>query len=245
MTTPRSNSLFSRIGAAEPAPPWGLETVALTLVVSFLALIVGTFAAVALVTEADFAPLLGWIIGAAFIILFIVQSRRRDGEALRLNPSATPYPFILFIGVGFAIAFDILALGVSGAFLPMPELLGLNLADVGVVDWVLAFAFMVIAQPVAEELVFRGVAFPALRATFGAWAGLIVTALLYAAFHLLAYGAPAGEARATLMYGLIVPFLAGLVIGAVRAYTGSTRAAMVAHAAFGLFAVIKLIMLVG
>ncbi len=44
-------------------------------------------------------------------------------------------------------------------------------------------------------------------------------------------------------YGLILPMLSGLVFGAVRAGTGSTLAAIAAHAAFGLFALLKLLVI--
>jgi MFS-type transporter involved in bile tolerance (Atg22 family) len=39
----------------------------------------------------------------------------------------------------------------------------------------------------------------------------------------------------------IAPFLIGLFMSAVRAYTRSTRAAIVAHVGFGLFALLKLL----
>jgi membrane protease YdiL (CAAX protease family) len=46
-------------------------------------------------------------------------------------------------------------------------------------------------------------------------------------------------------YGLLSPLIAGLVYGAVRLYTQSTRAALLVHAAFGLFALVKLLTLMG
>jgi membrane protease YdiL (CAAX protease family) len=102
----------------------------------------------------------------------------------------------------------------------------------------------VVAQPVAEELVFRGIALPALRQGFGAWMGLVLCSLAYGLFHQLAYSSPTNDAT-LVWYGLALPLLAGLFISGVRVYTGSTRAAIAAHMAFGLFAVLKALTLAG
>lgn len=237
--------LLARIGTVEAAPPWSLTTVALTVVVAFISIIIGTFVALAWFEGQPFAALLGWVIGSTLTIVFVMQTTRRSRDALRLASSPTPLPFIMFICVGFAVFFDLIGLAVTGAFLPVPELLALR--ERGALDWLLAIALMLVAQPAAEELVFRGVAFPALRAALGAWAGLVVTAGLYAVFHMLAY--PPDYLNAAplvpVWYGLILPLLAGLIIGGVRAYTGSTSAAIAAHAAFGLFALLKLFVITG
>jgi membrane protease YdiL (CAAX protease family) len=107
--------------------------------------------------------------------------------------------------------------------------------NVDLFSWVLAFLLLVVLQPIAEELVFRGVVYPALRANFGAWLGFGMVVVLYALFHLVAY-APQPP---NLWYGFFMPLLVGAVITFTRAYTGSTRAAIIAHAAFGLFALLK------
>ena len=112
------------------------------------------------------------------------------------------------------------------------------------VSWLLAFILMVIAEPIAEELVFQGILLPALRNSLGAWGGYIVSAALFGLFHLMVYSSPNSDI-VTLWYGLFLPFFAGLVFAAVRLYTGSTRAAVITHAAFGLFALVNLLTLVG
>jgi membrane protease YdiL (CAAX protease family) len=243
--TKRNTGFIARIGTVEAAPPWSLTTVALTIVFAFLSIIIGTFIALAWFENQSFATLLGWIIGSILAIVFVAQTTRRHRTALRLASSSSPLPFIMFICVGFAVFFDLIGLALTGAFLPVPELLTLRQREA--LDWLLAIAFMLVAQPAAEELVFRGVAFPSLRAALGAWPGLIVTAALYAGFHMLAY--PPDYLNSApivpIWYGLALPFLSGLIIGAVRAYTGSTRAAIAAHAAFGLFALLKLFAITG
>lgn len=240
------NSLLKRIGTLEDPPAWGIGIVALTFGAAFVAIIAGTMFGYALLGSERAGLVAGWTVSMVLIVVLVVQVVRRDRVGLRLQPTTTPIPLILFIGVGFAVTFDLIGLAATGVFAPAPELLAFDARAMSILDWLLAIAFMVMAQPIAEELVFRGVTFPVVRTLMGAWGGLIVAALLYALFHLLAYPAPVDTEPLTgLYYGLIQPFLAGIVIGAARAYTGSTRGAIVAHAAFGLFAVLKLLLLAG
>lgn len=237
-------TLLKRIAQLEPAPPWSVGAVLLTLVAAFIAIIVGTFFGFSIFGEtASYRDIAGWTVSMVLIIGLVWQTRRRDREWLRLKPPSTPLPLILFIAFGAAVATDLLGLAITGVVLPAAELV--NLRAMGIGEWVFAIVFMLIAQPVAEELVFRGVAFPVVRSLFNAWGGLVISALLYALFHLLAYPISNNAAPAVgLWYSLLQPLIAGLVISAVRAATGSTRAAVMAHAAFGLFAVLKLLLVV-
>jgi membrane protease YdiL (CAAX protease family) len=236
-------SLFAPIGTLEPAPPWGLGAAALTVIVAFVAIIVGTTVALVLFEDQPYALLAGWTLGGIVTIASVRQTRRRpeDRAALKLGAGGRPLVFVMFLCIGFALLFDLISLGVTGTFLPKPELLGVDLRAGGVALWAFAVAFMLLAQPVAEELVFRGIVFPALRTALGAWLGLAACAAVYAVFHLLAY--PPNYVSVTgitpIWYGLVLPFLDGLVISAIRAHSGSTRSAVAAHIAFGLFALIK------
>jgi membrane protease YdiL (CAAX protease family) len=242
---PERKSLLERIGTLEPAPPWGLGAAALTILVAFVAIVVGTAFALIWFEGQPYAELVGWVFGGIMIVLFVLQTRRspKDRAALKLGAGGPSLLFVMFLCVGFALLFDLISLAVTGAFLPVPELLGVNLRAGNVLEWVFAVAFMLLVQPVAEEMVFRGVTFPTLRSAFGAWPGLVMVAALYAVFHLLAF--PPDYANVTgitpIWYGLALPFLQGLVISAVRAHSGSTRVAIAAHVAFGLFAVIKVL----
>lgn len=192
--------------------------------------------------------LLAWTIAALLIVIFVFQSRRSPEErlALRLGGPKIPLLLLLVLNIGFAMLLDVLSLGVTGEFPPMPELQALFQASGDTLAWVAAALLMVIAQPVGEELIFRGIAQPAFRAALGAWPGLLLTAAVYGVFHLAVYTTGAlGDANdPALWYGLVLPALHGLVFGLNRAATGSTRAAMIAHAAFGLFAVLKAFIIV-
>ena len=238
-------SLIERIGTLEPAPPWGLGSAVLVILVAFIALVVGTAFTLIWFEMLPYAAVAGWTFGGIITTVFVLQTRRRteDRAALKLGAGGPSLLFVMFLCVGFALLFDLISLAVTGAFLPAPELLGLDLRAGSLLEWVFAVALMLLVQPVSEELVFRGVAFPALRNAFGAWAGLVLVAAAYAVYHLLAF--PPNYANAAgitpIWYGLVLPFLQGLVISAVRAHSGSTRVAIAAHVAFGLFAVIKVL----
>lgn len=241
------NALLKRIGTLEAAPPWGIGTVIITFAAAFIAIIVGfTFGFALFPEEGGYREVAGWTLSMGLIVVMVWQTRRADRAWLKLAPPTTPLPLILFVAFGFAVAIDLIGLAVTGGSaveIAASELA--NLVAPNVVGWLFAALFMLVAQPIGEELVFRGVAFPAIRALVGAWGGLIINALIYALFHLLAYPLSAQAAPAfSAWYGFFQPFLDGLVIAAVRAATGSTRAAIIAHAGFGVFALLKLFVLV-
>lgn len=243
----RINALFARISAPEAAPPWSLTTALLAVIFAFVSLVVGSGVALVWIGERGYTPLIGWMLGALLIAVFIRQTRQRDGEALRLTASESPLPFVMFIAFGFALALDLLSLAVTREFLPKPELLGLNPGALGIVEWGFAIAFMVLLQPIAEGLVFRGITLPAVSATAGSWGGILVTAVISGIFHLAIYSPNYNTSSSItpLWYGLAIPIVEAILFGMVRRATGSTRAAIAAQAAFGLFAVLKLLALSG
>lgn len=242
-------SLMQRIRTVEPAPPWNLTSVLVAFVVAILAFIGGTFAAEIWLSGQSIALIAGWIIGGIITIIFVFQSRKTPEQraALKLQAGSTPLLFVIFISFGLALAIDLLSLLVTGQFLPAPALLSATVERQNAALLVISVVFLLLVQPVAEELVFRGVALPVLRAGFGAWPGLIATAVASAIFHLLIYPAayavvfPDTNTFASLWYSGMIPLLAALVFGIVRVVTGSTRSAIAAHFAFGLFAFFKLL----
>lgn len=250
--------MIKRLAKIEPAPPWGIPIALGMLVAMFAAIILGTTLAQLFLPETPAQPLAGWIIGGILTIFLVFITRRRTPEeqaALRLTPTQSPLPIIVLFSLGMAVLIDLISLGITGDFWTAPELLSffsvdsenalLPFGNLTITAWALASILMVIVQPVAEELVLRGVMFPALRSSLGAWTGLLMSAIFHAAFHLLAYTAFQLNGLTTVWYVLVVPFLDGLVISCIRAYTGSTRAAIIAHAAFGVFYVLKALTLVG
>jgi membrane protease YdiL (CAAX protease family) len=249
--TDDKQSLLARIGTLEPAPPWNFAVALYAIIAATAAMIAASLLFGTLLEGQTVALLFGWCVGGVVTIFLVRRSRRRpaDIEALRLTPPRAPLILLLLFNLGIAILLDLLSLGVTGAFLPVPELLPLT-QTTGTGSLLIGVLFMIAIQPTAEELVFRGVALPALRTTFGAWLGLMICALASGFFHFVIYSPssyaalfPETSSQAALWYAFALPTLAGLVFGINRAATGSTRAAFAAHSAFGLFAVLKLIVL--
>jgi membrane protease YdiL (CAAX protease family) len=236
--------MLKRIGQVEAGIPWGLFGAINTAFMPLVGVLAGTLIAYALIGQPlEVVTLVGWVIGAAITIVYVRVSRRSAEEraALRLGEINSRLLIFLLLGVGLAILVDIIALAATGQFLPVPELAGLyaNRATLHPVIWIVAGVFMLVLQPVADELVFRGVFLPVARQVIGGWGGLVVTAMVYALFHYLAYPYPT-----VIWYALVSPLIMGLLLGGIRASSGSTSAAIVAHAGFGLFALLKLLVLV-
>lgn len=251
-------NLFARIGRLENPPPWGLGAGLVSVVAALAALVLGFNLVAAVYCNApanaafcqalNFAAppsvwLSGWSIGAFAALVFVLGTRRKPDEraALRLGGIQASVFWVLLVSIGLAVTLDLIFIQFTAQAIA-PELQSLRQPGVDTVSWILAFVFMVIAQPVAEELVFRGMLQPALRQTVGAWPGYLLTSALYALFHLLAYTSGTPQAD-YLGYSFLLPLVSGLIFGAVRLVTGSTRAAMLSHAAFGIFAVLKVLAL--
>lgn len=254
------SQLMKRIATAEAMPPWSIWGAIGAMVAAFVALILGTTVA-AILPPSQSSLLLGWAIGAALVIALVWFTRRsvRYWPALKLGDTPNgagdnAYQNVfwyLLIGIGLAILLDIIGRGVVGRIAPDLELLDLYGytqiygEPVQAGSWLLVVLFMVFLQPIADGLVFQGLLLPSLRAVISPWAGFILTAVAYTMFHFIAYPPPdSGNTAFLLWAGVLSPFISGLIYGAVRVYTNSTRAAILTHMAFGLFAVVKLLTLV-
>jgi membrane protease YdiL (CAAX protease family) len=90
---------------------------------------------------------------------------------------------------------------------------------------------MVIAAPIAEELLFRGLLYRGLADTrFGAFGAILVTSLAFGLVHAPGFGWPRVVGTACV----------GLLLGWLRAHTGNTFVAIVAHAAMNLMGALLL-----
>lgn len=236
--------MLKRIAQSEPMPPWGYLTALGAFVVMFLSLIIGS-SIIAILFNDNSPPILlaGWGIGMTITSIYIFTSRRRtpqDIEALRMGKTKAKLPIIALWSLGFAILFDLIGWAVvNNQTLSSAELLSFSGANISPIGWVIAGVFMILLQPLGEELVFRGLMFPAFRGTFGVWMGFWMVVGFHTLFHFLAYQPATPNTTFLLWYGVGLPFLDALVITSVRAYTGSTRASLVSHAMIGAFAVIK------
>lgn len=223
------------------APPWPLPRALLATLSLLAALVLGALLALALTNGAPWAALAGWSAGAALVTLALRRRFRRAGLALPLGPGGAPAPLALLTGFAAALFLDTLALAPGGGGAPTPELAALAAAPSTPALWLLAALYLLLLQPLAEGLVFRGLLQPALQARSGRRLALLLTALAWVVFHLLAYsgadgGAGSGAYVATRLAG-------GLLLGIMRARNTSARASIVAHAGLNLFALLRLLLI--
>jgi membrane protease YdiL (CAAX protease family) len=115
----------------------------------------------------------------------------------------------------------------------LPTQVSTDLTGWGLVSFAI---FAVIAAPVLEEFVFRGLVFRSIADRHGFWAGAVVSAVAFGAFHLLT----PGNGIDVLALGIIH---VGTGIGLAGIYwkRRNLLASIAGHAAFNLIAVVAII----
>jgi membrane protease YdiL (CAAX protease family) len=244
--------IVTRLAEPQTPPPWTVgETVALLVALLLATLIIGTTAA-SFIFGGAVSPvslLFGWTVGLVVITAYVLVIRRQQGHfpALNLrNEILLPLPYVLLLGVAAALTID-LVIAIIGGFHVTPALTcvggDFNSSSVWF-EWLLAAVFIILVQPVAEGLVFMGVLLPRLRASMGAVNGILATGVLFGVFHALVYGATL-TGGTMLWYGFVMPLLTGLFLAAVRVYTDSTRAAIIAQVGMGMILLLAALLLTG
>jgi membrane protease YdiL (CAAX protease family) len=229
----------------QPAPPWSYLTALSGFIVMFLTIIIGSTIASTLIGDTPLALIVGWCIGMTITIVYVMTTRpmqNRQIDALKIGATSVKLPIWALFALGMAILLDLISWVVVGnQTLANAELLRFTPDTVSLTGWLIVLIFLVLLQPIAEELIFRGMMFPAMSAALGGGLGFFATALFHGMFHFLAYAPPPDEQSVFVWYGFVLPFLHGIVLTGIRALTDSTRVSMVAHAMFGIFAVLKVI----
>ena len=144
------------------------------------------------------------------------------------------------LGIVVRIATGIAATGVVSVLrgasdrpVELPTQIDPGLAGWGLVSFVI---FAVIAAPVLEEFVFRGLLFRSIADRSGFWPGAIVSAVAFGAFHLLTPGNGLG----VLALG-IVHIGTGLGLAWIYWSRRNLLASIGGHAAFNLIAVVSIV----
>ncbi len=231
--------LFARLGDInESAPPWGVGEVALAIAVLLIGtLIIGTgITASASPSTTNPDPIsfvFGWLIGLVIVFVFVLVRWRRTKErfdALKLQ-QGTWHPLLaIMVGLGGGFTGAVIAGLGSGSFIAPMQVLGIN-NDIG--SLALVSLFILLVQPIAESIIFAGIAVPRLRSSLGGWAGLLTTMLPFAVYYYLVFGTRAVDSIA-IWYGAIYPFIIGFTLGAVRVWSKSTLATILAQLGVGI-----------
>lgn len=228
------------IGALPPPPPaptpesypfWGYLDLAAFIVIAFMALIADQLLVGAFLSAVHVKPLFV-MLPAQFLLygfllwMLSVIFRRYYGrpfwQALRWTPPGVSGSFLAACGVvvAFVVMFASVLLRTPDINSPMKELLS-DKASV-----MLLAVFGTTLAPLCEELLFRGFLQPLLVRSLGAVPGVLLTAVPFGLLHLQEYGY-------SWRHGLLIT-LAGASFGWMRQRTGSTKAAVIMHAAYNL-----------
>lgn len=243
----KEKGLRERLGILEEdAPPWGVGEIALAIAVLFIGtLIIGTGVTASVATSSTnpdpISFVFGWLIGLVVVFIFVMIRWRRTKErfdALRLYQGDWQALLAIMAGLGGGFSAAVVAGLGSGNFItPMP-VIGITTGDAG--SLALVSLFIILVQPIVESLIFSGIALPRLRASLGGWIGLITTILLFAMYYYLVFGAR-GTGSIVLWYGAIYPLVVGFTLGAVRIWSKSTLASILAHLGIGITVLIIMV----
>jgi membrane protease YdiL (CAAX protease family) len=160
-----------------------------------------------------------YIVVALFMVL-LIEGRYHTSfwRAIRWNWPGIAGLNLLGLGV-LMLGFDYLA-----KFLPMPKNTPFDLFFDRPLDAYLTAIFAVTAGPLMEELFFRGMLYPVLARRLGALPGIFFTALLFGLMHFAQYGRSWGA--------VLIIFLVGVVLTAIRAITKSVASSFLAHVGY-------------
>ncbi|MHB8217876.1 MAG: CPBP family intramembrane glutamic endopeptidase [Candidatus Sulfotelmatobacter sp.] len=165
------------------------------------------------------AELLTYVAVALYMILLVEgKYHTRFWEAIRWNwPGMAA---MSFIGIGVLM----LGLDLLGRLLPMPKSTPFDQFFAHRSDAYLTAVFAVTLGPLMEEIFFRGFLYPVIARRLGVFWGIVLTALPFGLIHMVQYGYAWGA--------VLIIFLVGVVLTAVRAKTKSVASSFLAHAGY-------------
>jgi uncharacterized protein len=165
------------------------------------------------------AELLTYVAVALYMILLVEgKYRTRFWQAIRWNWPGTAG--LSLVGIGVLM----LGLDFLGRFLPMPKNTPFDQFFARPSDAYLTAVFAVTLGPLMEEVFFRGFLYPVVARRLGVFWGILLTALPFGLIHMVQYGYAWGA--------VLIIFLVGVVLTAVRAMTKSVASSFLAHVGY-------------
>jgi membrane protease YdiL (CAAX protease family) len=160
---------------------------------------------------------LGYLVGLGFMLAIVRMRYQRDFlSSVRWNWPGARWSFYAALGGLMAVAAMLLSI-----FLPMPKSVPFEKLFQNAQAAYLLAALGIFLAPVMEELFFRGFLYPVLARGLGAAAGVIITGFAFMVVH--------GPDRGYEWAPLLVLFLVGVMLTAVRAKTKSVAASTLVH----------------
>ncbi|WP_376793372.1 lysostaphin resistance A-like protein [Thermoflexus sp.] len=256
---PTRSSPRSPTEELEPAPPWGIgfavSALAYFLMAQFmLGVLLFLIYWVLLEPNQPFEAVFqrasssGRFMGLAntLIYLFILLTlgaglrlwvRGPLRQALRLVPPIRiPLWAVPVLALGLGIALDAVTMALGRPVIP--ETLVPLFRGRDPLGWAAMGMLTVLVGPPTEELLFRGLLYPALAARVGPMFSIYLVSLIFALFHLFTYGGTADQ-----WFWIAQSFLVGLALTGLRARTRSLWPPILMHMTLNLYATLEAIFL--
>ncbi len=168
------------------------------------------------------AQFLAYIVLVIFMYQMVAREYRRPFlRTVRWQWPAGHWAAFVALGVALAVSGQLLS-----ALLPVPKSLPIDQFFRTRAGAYVMAVFGVTVAPFVEELFFRGFLYPVLARRLGMLSGVVLTALGFALVHASQLAHAWGP--------LLVLFLVGSVLTAVRALTKSVAASMLVHIGYNL-----------
>jgi membrane protease YdiL (CAAX protease family) len=164
-----------------------------------------------------FAQLLAYI--AVFAMMYWLVSAK-VGQFWRPVGWRWPAQWLAYIAAGAILYFGLAGIG---QLLPIPKHLPIDRFFATPREAALMSIFAVTLAPLMEELFFRAFLYPVLARRWGVFAGIVLTAAAFGILH---------GAQLKYSWAVLIIFLVGLVLTAVRAITKSVAASFLVHVGY-------------
>jgi uncharacterized protein len=178
--------------------------------------------------------LIAVLLSLPIIYAVIVKVDKRPfGEVVRWRPPVNlPAWMGIVVALVVGVAFDALTLALGKPLVPQTLR---DLYQGGVSDVAILALAVVVAAPLMEEILFRGLLYTSLSARIGVPAGITITTLTFGVVHVCTYG--------TDWYSILQTLVMGLILTLLRAWTRSLWPCTVAHVTNNLYSTVEILVL--
>ncbi|HEX3377785.1 MAG TPA: CPBP family intramembrane glutamic endopeptidase [Candidatus Acidoferrales bacterium] len=166
------------------------------------------------------AEFLAYLVLFSYMVILVEgKYHERFFKAINWNwPGGTR---LALVGLGAAL---LIGLQVLAHFLPIPKSVPMDQFFQTPLDAYLTSIFAISLGPFMEELFFRGFLYPVLARRTGVAVAILLTGVAFAAIHAVQLGFSWGA--------VLIIFLVGITLTAVRAMTGSVGASFLVHVSY-------------
>ncbi len=164
--------------------------------------------------------------GVPLWIIYLFRKRFTGQKGFRFSiPDKGTIPYAIIGTIALSVGVVLPLVSITLYIFPVPEAFAELMRQIGDPTHIAVFATLVIAAPVLEEFIFRGVILDGLLKKHSPYRAIMVSSLLFAIVHLNPWQ-------------FVTAFIMGLFIGWVYYRTGSLSMAIIIHGANNLFVTI-------